>query len=351
MSGLPAEWYDDVTVAVVSHNGRVTLPRVLACLAAAGVPPARMTLYDIASTDNTTAWLSAAWPAVRLVRLPTNEGPNPARNQALADASSPWLLVVDADAYLRPDAGSALRAAASGDDRIGAVVPVVVHDRDPGRIQYAGGRLHFLCEAINPWADRALAERGIATADIGTAPGVCLLLRTDAARRLGGFDARYFMGKEDGEFCFRLRLAGYRIVETPAALVEHASRPRSTWLFPFQIRNRWHFVLKNYEGRTLIVLLPALLVHEPLQALLLIAKGEGRAWWQALRQLPSLSRGLLADRAQIRAVRAVHDRQLLTAAPLVVREDLAGRGLGRLAKRVYDAWLAGYWRLTSSLLP
>jgi GT2 family glycosyltransferase len=352
MNRPPTSWLDEVDVAVVSHNGRTTLPRVFTCLGAAGVPADRISLYDIASTDGTAAWLAEAWPAARVVRLPTNDGPNPARNQALADATRPWLLLVDADAYLRPEAGAALwDAARSGDTRVGAVVPIVVHDRDPGRIQYAGGRLHFLCEASSPWADHPVADRGAGVAEIGTAPGVCLLLRTDAARRIGGFDSRYFMGKEDGEFCFRLRLAGYRVLETPAALVEHASRPRSTWLFPFQIRNRWHFLLKNYEGRTLLVLLPALLVHEPLQALLLVAKGEGAAWWRALRELPGFSRGLATDRARVRALRVVHDRALLTGDPLVVRSDLAGGGVGRAAKRAYDTWLAWYWRLASPLLP
>jgi GT2 family glycosyltransferase len=352
MTDATRVWTDDVDVAVVSHNGRQTLPRVLACLVAAGAPPSRISLYDIASTDGTARWLADAWPDIRVVSLAVNDGPNPARNRAIGEATRPWLLLVDSDAYLRPDAAVELRAAADGSGAIGAVAPVVVHEREPGRIQYAGSRLHFLCEAITPWAGRPLAERGRSVDDIGTAPGVCLLLNTVAAHRVGGFDARYFMGKEDGEFCFRLKLAGYRLLETPGAIVEHASRPRSTWLYPFQIRNRWHFMLKNYEARTLAVLAPALLIHEPLQLLVLLAKGEGRAWWRAMRALPRLSRGLKADRARVHGFRFVHDRRILDASPLVVRADLTGGGaLGRIAKRAYDRWLAAYWWLASMLLP
>ncbi|MEO8484693.1 MAG: glycosyltransferase [Acidobacteriota bacterium] len=348
MNTSTAAWLDEVDVAVVSHNGHATLPRVLGCLVAAGVPSDRITLYDIASTDATALWLARDWPTVRVVSMAHNEGPNPARNRAIAAAHRPYLLLVDSDAYLQPTAPSALRnAMARG---VGASVPVVVHEQDPSRIQYAGSRLHFICEAITPWADRALTDRGTQDADIGTAPGVCFLLNIEAARSVGGFDERYFMGKEDGEFCFRLLSAGFRLVETPSAIVEHGSRPRSTWLYPFQIRNRWHFMLKNYEIRTLLLIAPALLLHEPLQFAILVAKGEAPAYFRALRELRILARGLMQDRRAVESRRRTHDRDILAAAPLVVRRDVADSGVSRLAKRLYDSWLIGYWTVASLFL-
>jgi len=350
MSASAPAWLGDVDVAVVSHNGRQTLPRVLACLASAGAPPDRISLYDIASTDDTRPWLAREWPAVRVFAMATNDGPNPARNRAIADATRPYLLLVDSDAFLQPDAPAALWSAAIGQATVGAAVPVVVHDRDPGRIQYAGSHLHFVCEAITPWANRSITERGSENADIGTAPGVCFLLNVAAAQSIGGFDERYFMGKEDGEFCFRLRAGGFRLVEAPAAIAEHGSRPRSTWLYPFQIRNRWHFMLKNYEARTLALIAPALLVHEPLQFVILLMKGEVRAYFQAVRDIRGLARGLGRDRREVAAHRRTHDRDILSAAPFAVRADLAGGGVSRVAKRIYDGWLMAYWSVASLLL-
>ena len=119
-------------------------------------------------------------------------------------------------------------------------------------IQYAGGALHFICEAINPWLDRPLAERGPAPLDIGAAPTCALLLDREAAIDVGLFDERYFIGKEDGDFTHRdedgrlqdLGAAGRaRAAPQPAA---------AAWLFYYQIRNRWHFMLKNYQWRTIV---------------------------------------------------------------------------------------------------
>ena len=99
-----------------------------------------------------------------------------------------------------------------------------------------------------------------------------LLIDCAVAAEVGLFDERYFIGKEDGDFTHRVRLAGYRIVEPPRARVRHRSRRRGSWLFYYQIRNRWHVILKNYEVRTILVLLPAFVLHEALQAIVLTAK-------------------------------------------------------------------------------
>ncbi|HET6955609.1 MAG TPA: hypothetical protein VFI56_03485, partial [Vicinamibacterales bacterium] len=50
------------------------------------------------------------------------------------------------------------------------------------------------------------------------------------------------------DFTHRIKMAGYRIWEVPQAVVEHQSRPRGTWLFYYQIRNRWHFIFEELSA-------------------------------------------------------------------------------------------------------
>lgn len=342
---------EDVDVAVVAFNARQTLPRLIDCVLASGAPADRITIYDMASTDDTTAWLAERHPHVHVVRHPVNNGPDPGRNLALRSATRPYLLLLDADAYVRPDAPYRLRAALDPAAGVGATAPVVVHAHAPDLIQYASGSMHFVCEAINPYLNRPLVERGRDARDIGVAPAVAYLIDVAVALRIGLFDDRYFIGKEDGDFCHRLLIAGYRLVEDPLALVEHQSKPRSAWLFPCQIRNRWHFLLKNYEVRTLLLIAPVLAVHEPVQFVVLAAKGHLRAYLQAVRELLPWLKTLRAERRQLAAIRVVHDRALFSAAPLVVRQDLVGGRIGGLLKRAYDASLVGYWRVVRHLVP
>src|SRR5581483_11598138 len=100
------------------------------------------------------------------------------------------------DVQIGPEAVQRLHTAMTADPRIKVGSPIVVHVDRPDVIQYAGGALHYICEAVNPWLDRPLAERGTAPQDIGAAPTCALLLDRAAAIEVGLFDERYFIGKE-----------------------------------------------------------------------------------------------------------------------------------------------------------
>lgn len=339
----------DVSVAIVAHNAAATLPDTLQSLREAGCPEARITVVDVASTDETAAYLSRSAPGVHQRRLDANRGPGPGRNVAIVECPTPWVLLLDADVMVEADTIDLLRRAA---ETPGAAIasPVVIHADRPDLIQYADTGFHFICEAVNPYLDQPVEARGTDTRDIGAASGCALLIDCAVAAEVGLFDERYFIGKEDGDFTHRVRLAGYRIVEPPRARVRHRSRRRGSWLFYYQIRNRWHVILKNYEVRTILVLLPAFVLHEALQAIVLTAKGHAvtyfRAWAGLCRLLPALA----ADRARVQRIRVRSDRELLKDGALVVRPDLAGGNLTGRARHGYERMLGAYWRAIRPVL-
>lgn len=335
----------DVGVAIVAHNNREQLAAALPALTDAGCPHEDILVVDVASTDGTADWLCGEYPRVRRARIETNDGPDPGRNLGVREVRKPFVFLMDADVRVRPDTIQRLRLAMGSDPAIKVGSPVVVHADAPGTIQYAGGSLHFICEAINPWLDRPLADRGPGLMDVNVAPTCGLLLDRDAAIDVGLFDERYFIGKEDGDFTHRVRLAGYRIAEPGDALLLHRSRPRGTWLFYYQIRNRWHFMLKNYEWLTLLLILPCLAVYEPMQMIVLHAKGHGRTYWRAVGGLIAMLPALPEDRALTRRIRRLRDRDLLVTGRLIVRDDLAAMPLVRWGKGLFEGFLNKYWSL------
>jgi GT2 family glycosyltransferase len=341
MATFPA----DVDVAIVAYNNLDVLPATLTALAGAGCPPDRITVVDVASTDGTGEWLGREWPAIRVRRLSQNDGPSPGRNLGITAASRRFVMLLDADVRVQPHTVRRLRDAMVAAPSIKVGSPIVVHEDRPDIIQYAGGSLHFICEAINPWLDRPLADRGLDAQDISAAPTCGLLLDREAAIEVGLFDERYFIGKEDGDFTHRVKMAGYKIWELPQSLVLHNSRPRGAWLFYFQIRNRWHFILKNYQVRTIVCLIPPLLVYEPLQFLVLVAKGHGWTYLRAVGGVIAMLPTLPRDRALARRIRRKADRDLFVSAPIVVRDDLAAHVIVRRGKAFYEACLDAYWSL------
>jgi GT2 family glycosyltransferase len=341
----PMTFPDDVDVAIVAHDNLSALPATLASLAAAGCPADRITIVDVASTDGTAAWLAREWPGARVRRLERNDGPSPGRNVGITESTRRFVFLMDADVRVNADTISLLRRWMADDTTIKVGSPVVVHGDRPDIIQYAGGAIHYICEAVNPWLDRPLVERGPEPNDIGAAPTCALLLDRQAAIEVGLFDERYFIGKEDGDFTHRIKMAGYKILEPPESIVLHNSRPRSAWLFYYQIRNRWHFILKNYQVRTIVCLVPMLLIYEPLQLVALVAKGHGLTYLRAVAGLLALLPALPRDRALANRIRVKSDRDLLVSAPIVVREDFVANALVRRGKALYERLLTAYWNL------
>jgi len=343
-------WPGDTEVAIVAHNNLTALPSTIASVLDAGCPPNRVTVVDVASTDGTGDWLAREHPQIRVRRLDRNDGPSPGRNVGITEARERFVLLMDADVRIRPDVVERLHGAMVADPAIKVGSPIVVHADRPELIQYADGALHFICEAVNPWLDRPLRDRGPEPRDIGAAPTCALLLDRQTAIDVGLFDERYFIGKEDGDFTHRIKMAGYKIWEMPDALVLHNSRPRSAWLFYYQIRNRWHFILKNYEVRTIVAIMPALLVHEPVQFAILVAKGHLGTYFRAFGGLIAMLPALPRDRALANRIRRRSDSELLVSAPIIVRDDLVGGWLTR-AKALYESTLDAYWRvLTRTVL-
>jgi GT2 family glycosyltransferase len=343
--GEGAADFGDVDVAIVAHDNQAALPATLASLVEAGCPPGHVSVVDVASTDGTGQWLARDWPLVRVRRLDRNDGPSPGRNVGITEATRRFVLLMDADVRVQPKSVKLLRSAMLADSTIKVGSPIVVHAGKPDLIQYAGGAMHYICEAVNPWLDRPLSERGLEPQDIGAAPTCALLLDRLAALEVGLFDERYFIGKEDGDFTHRVKMAGYKIWEVPQALVLHNSRPRGAWLFYYQIRNRWHFILKNYQVRTLLFLIPPLLVYEPLQFFVLVAKGHGWTYLRAVGGLFAMLPALPRDRSLARRIRRRGDRDLFVSAPIVVRDDLAAHPIVKHGKALFERFLDGYWAL------
>jgi GT2 family glycosyltransferase len=77
---------------------------------------------------------------------------------------------------------------------------------------------------------------------------MCLLLRSDAYRMVGGFDERYHLYCEDVDLCLRLRVAGWSLRQVESATVIHAAQRASHRSLPYL---GWHVssLLKLWTSR------------------------------------------------------------------------------------------------------
>lgn len=340
-TGLPP-----LVVGIITFNSEKVIERTIEAVLAQDHQPIRVFIADNASEDSTREVVAQHFPEVEILPLAENRGPNPARNRIIERAGDDLVLLLDDDCIPTPGCLRELARAAVGQPSGAAYGARVVLDQEPGRIQFDGALVHFVGEAVQRNSNRLVSEVDDATRVVGALGGGCQLIRGTCWRAVGGFDENLFFGREDGEFSQRLAIAGYQSYVVPRAVVRHAVEPRGMRVGFYQIRNRWLVMLSLYRLRTLLLIAPALIVHELVILLFMIKQGSlgiyGSANVAAVRCLPSI----IAKRRRVAAFRRVCDNAFLDVGPIAVREDLMRpKGWQQWLKNALDASYAGYWRL------
>ncbi len=182
--------------------------------------PFEVLVVDDASPDQ-TAELVAASPGVRLASTERNLGFIGACNLGARHARGAYLLFLNNDTEVRPDALDALVNAADSDDRIGLVGAMLVYP--DGRLQESGGIIWADGSGWNYGRGRdAGAPEFAARRDVDYCSGAAILVRRDLFERLGGFDQRYAPAYyEDTDLAFAIRATGHRTIVEPRAVVVH----------------------------------------------------------------------------------------------------------------------------------
>jgi GT2 family glycosyltransferase len=353
-----------VSGVIVTHNGGEKVLRCIAALKAQTVPFHEILVIDNASTDGSPAVIRERHPDVRLVELPDNRGPSVSRNAALDLAAGDLVFWIDSDIYADPTCLERLLAAKAAEPAE-LVVPRIMLYPEQDVVQCDGGEPHFvgalmLRNGFTPLRD--LPTEAHSRAQIGASPSGCLLLERAVGKALGGFDESYFFYFEDYEFSLRLRILGYRILVEPAAIVRHdrgSGNPalafRGRGSYPLErarlhMRNRLRVVLTHYAPRTLVVLMPALLVNELAVLAFAVARGWGRQWLEAWGWVLSHRDEIRTRRRWIQGRRRTADVDLLRGGKLPLAPGVMRSPILRSLANGFAAVLDGYWHVARRLL-
>ena len=282
---------------------------------------------DNASTDGTRALLAQALGEQRVLGLADNRGLAGAVRAALelpAAGAADYLLILHDDVALAPDAVARLVEAAEGIEgveRVGIVGPKVVDWDDPRLLRDVGRSTDRFGHPYTPLQDDELDQGQFdRVLEVLFVSSCAMLVSGEAWRRTGVFDERYAGHHDDLDFGWRARLAGFRVLMTPLAVVRHrGSTARGDRPEPHRRRSSRYYaeraglasMLKDYGLLTLVWLLPlyAVLGVARLGYLALSRRFEDAfdliaAWGWNLLHLP----GTLRRRVRAQSVRSVRDR-------------------------------------------
>ncbi|MGD9972845.1 MAG: glycosyltransferase family 2 protein [Desulfatirhabdiaceae bacterium] len=338
-----------VTVGIVNYNGSGTLFSVIESVLVQDYSEIQILVVDNASTDGSPEAIQKRYPGLKCIHMDRNRGPAAARNVILNHVDTPYILFLDNDIVLEPDVVGKLVRIMGSHPEITLCHPEIRDHQDPDAHHYNGGWIHYLGSFISRQPPHP-ADRRPEFEVFDTVSGAAMMVMRMPAIDAGGFDEDYFFNWEDGDFCIRLTLMGYRCVNAPSAVVYHQSKSRGTSKVFYQARNRWFFMLKLYSWRSLALFLPMLAVFELGQIMLVLFKGGIRDYLKGLAHVIQSWPSIRLKRNRFQPHKQITDRDWLKSGVMFVPRQLSGNGMtlqiSRILFSVFDLW----WRIIRSVM-
>ncbi len=313
---------DLVSVVIINYNSQEWLVECLPSLLAQSYTPIEIIVVDNGSTDKALAWLAEDYPAVRALQLESTQGLAYALNRGLELARGDYLLLLNPDVHLAPDAVAQMVTVARGDSGCAAVAAKL-------RFWWAPAFINSLGNQVGAWGWGR--DNGLGHLDLGQfdtwkeVPSACFaaaLIPRIAWEAVGPLDEGFPMYYEDSEWCYRARLLGYRVCAAPKPAVYHAFGSRvhtgvEVDLSPSKLRNvvqgRLRFAVKIPSFPNLVRFLFSYALEDLTRvslALFRLRVGQAnavfRGWVDFLRSLPQV----LTARWALQAHRTRSDREL-----------------------------------------
>ncbi|MGC8874795.1 MAG: glycosyltransferase family 2 protein [Chloroflexia bacterium] len=229
MSGAPL-----CSVIVVNWNGRELLGPCLEGLREQRWQDFEVLLVDNASSDGSAAWVRTHFPEVHVIESARNLGFAGGANVGFAAARGEYLVVLNNDTRPEPQFLEALVEAAREDARVGMVAGVLVFAHRPDHIASAGIRMQWDGVAIDHLAGQPRSSLPDAPVEVFGPSGGAALYRRAMIREIGPFREELFAYLEDAELAWRARLAGWRCLLAPGAVVRHVYSATSGLGSPFK---------------------------------------------------------------------------------------------------------------------
>lgn len=336
------------SVIIVNYNAREYLEKCLSSLFTEEKDNYEIILVDNASTDGSVEFVQRVFPTVKVIRSQTNRGFGWASNVGAKQARGKYLVFLNPDTVVERGWFRALIDALEKTPGAGLATSKILLLSNPKRINTCGNEVHFtgltLCRGLGRERE-AFAEQ----TEVGAVSGAAFVIRRDVFEALGGFDEDFFLYMEDTDLSIRARLAGYRCIYIPQSVVYHdyALRFDSQKTF-YQERNRYMMLLKNLKWRTLLVLLPALLLSEVITwgFVLLRERRHLLNKLQAYLWIARHWREIMEKRHRVQALRRIRDRDLLTTfSHRLAFEQTGDDFIARMAHVVFDPLFFVLYRL------
>ncbi|MUT68739.1 glycosyltransferase family 2 protein [Paenibacillus sp. NEAU-GSW1] len=200
------------SIVIPTYNGLHLLKEAIASIRRSTKAPYELIIVDNGSTDGTIEYLQEH--NIVFISHPANTGFPVACNWGLRLARGEYLLLLNNDVLVTEHWLDNMLNHLMRDPKIGIIGPLSNYVSGKQQIEMAGSYMDM--------AAKVMAEARGQLEYANRVIGFCMLFRRELLQQVGWLDERFSPGHfEDDDYCYRARLAGYRVAIAKDTFVYH----------------------------------------------------------------------------------------------------------------------------------
>jgi len=267
LNSLQNQTYDDFEVILINNGSQQLLPNI-----------------------NAFSFLN-----IKVHELKENIGFAAGNNYGAKFAKGKYLVTLNADAFPEPDWLENIRTAIDKYPNCSFASKLVM-ENDPNKLDGVGDVYHFTGQVWRKYHNYSESTLKLKEQEVFSPCAAAAIYMKEAFEKVGGFDPDFFAYVEDVDLGFRLRLAGYKCIFLPDAVVHHvgsgSTGRRSDFSVYYGQRNLvWSF-FKNMPGLLFWILLPFHILMNVITIFLSFFRKQGKvtikAKLDAFKELPQM---------------------------------------------------------------
>ncbi len=224
-----------VRVVIVNYNGGLWLQQTVDALSVQTCANFEAVIVDNASSDDSLKSLRLPDSRFSVLEAGGNIGFAAGCNLGASGATTPWLAMLNPDALAAPDWLCRLKEATKRYPGAASFGSTQLMHEDPVKLDGGGDNYSIYGIAWRGgYGDAVFSDRD---RRVMSACAAASLYRRDVFEAMGGFETSFFCYLEDVDLGFRIRLAGYDVIQVADAVVRHVGSTSTGRASPFTLRH------------------------------------------------------------------------------------------------------------------
>lgn len=253
-----------VSIIIVNYNGLRDIKTCLSSVFDQSYLSFEVIVIDNGSSDSSVEFIENNYPQVKIIKNKKNLGFAKANNQGFDVSIGEFIATLNNDTEVDKDWLRELVSAMMDDEDIGMCGSRIMFYKHRDIINSIGITVSVTGYAYDTAIGEPFSEKFSRKMEIFCPSAAAALYRRKMIEEIGFFDEDFFAYYEDVDLAWRARLAGWKAVYVPTAVVYHRVSQTGKQLRDLnslQERNRIWLLMKNSSLWHFLIYLPISVIH------------------------------------------------------------------------------------------